>query len=35
MTPNGNEIDERQVPLKDLAALSNTTLGTKDIGLKI
>ena len=34
MTPNGNEIDERQVPLKDLAALSNTTLGTKDIGLK-
>ena len=35
MTPNGNEVVEREIPFKDLTALSNTSaLAGKDIGLK-
>ena len=34
MTPNGNELETRKIPFKDLTELANTTLGTKDIGLK-
>jgi len=34
MTPNGNEVTERVISFKDLTALTDATLGTKDIGLK-
>ena len=35
MTPNGNEVVEREIPFKDLTALSTTSaLAGKDIGLK-
>ena len=35
MTPNGNEVVEREIPFKDLTALSTTTAwAAKDIGLK-
>ncbi|GJH41781.1 hypothetical protein RCZ04_23310 [Capnocytophaga sp. HP1101] len=34
MTPNDNEVVTRQIPFKDLAALANTALVGKDIGLE-
>nr|WP_314473176.1 gliding motility-associated C-terminal domain-containing protein [uncultured Capnocytophaga sp.] len=34
MTPNGNEVTERVISFKDLTALTDAALGTKDIGLK-
>ena len=33
MTPNGNQIQEREAAFNNLPALSHATLGTKDIGL--
>ena len=34
MTPNGNEVTERVISFKDLTALTDAALGTKDIDLK-